>query len=67
MKRLDSVSRSPVYSAIGDAIAGLPTIRAFHAEARLTQRFFRLLDANVVMSLVGIDPLVSSSRLTHVF
>lgn len=29
VKRLDSISRSPVYSSIGEAINGLPTIRAY--------------------------------------
>ena len=55
IKRLDSISRSPVYSSLGEALAGLPTIRAYRAEQRLASRNARLVDARVVMSLVNMS------------
>jgi len=55
IKRLDSISRSPVYSSLGEALAGLPTIRAYRAEQRLASRNARLVDASVVMSLVNMS------------
>ncbi|KAL0044905.1 hypothetical protein WJX82_001780 [Trebouxia sp. C0006] len=53
VKRLDSISRSPVYSSIGEVINGLPTIRAYRAEDRLSQRNCDLVDNSVVMSLIN--------------
>lgn len=53
VKRLDAVSRSPLYSSVGEAVGGLPTIRAFRAERRLVGRAEELLDRNIVMSLVN--------------
>lgn len=55
VKRLDSISRSPVYSSIGEALAGLATIRAFRAEQRLCTRNADLVDNSVVMSLVNMS------------
>lgn len=53
VKRLDSISRSPVYTSIGEALNGLPTIRAYHAEQRLTAHNAYLVDNSAVMSLVN--------------
>ncbi len=55
VKRLDSISRSPVYSSIGEALAGLATIRAFRAEQRLCSRNAELVDNSVTMSLVNMS------------
>jgi len=55
VKRLDSISRSPVYSSIGEALAGLATIRAFRCEERLCGRNAELVDNSVVMSLVNMS------------
>lgn len=55
VKRLDSISRSPVYSSIGEALAGLPTIRAYRCESRLSQRNADLVDGSVIMSLVNMS------------
>lgn len=55
VKRLDSISRSPVYSSLGEALSGLATIRAFHAESRLSHRNGDLVDRSVVMSLVNMS------------
>ncbi|MEW5304006.1 MAG: hypothetical protein WDW36_006649 [Sanguina aurantia] len=53
IKRLDAVSRSPVFSSISEAINGVATIRAFGVQGDLTRKHARLVDANVVMSLVN--------------
>ena len=53
VKRLDAISRSPVYSSIGEELAGLATIRAYRAEPRLIERNADLLDASVIYSLVN--------------
>ena len=55
VKRLDSISRSPVYSSIGEALAGLATIRAYRCEQRLSQRNAQLVDNSVIMSLVNMS------------
>ena len=55
VKRLDSISRSPVYSSLGEALAGLPTIRAYRAEQRLAKRNAVLVDNSVVMSLANMS------------
>ena len=54
-KRLDAISRSPVYSSISEALAGLATIKAYRAEARLKRRNAQLLDTNLVMSLINMS------------
>lgn len=53
IKRLDAVSRSPVYSSLNDAINGLPTIKAFNAEQRLIKKHRDFVDANVRLNLVN--------------
>ena len=55
VKRLDSISRSPVYSSIGEALTGLATIRAFRAEERLAVHNAGLVDDSAVMSLVNMS------------
>ena len=67
VKRLDSISRSPVYSSIGEALSGLPTIRAFRAEKRLARNNAELTDDSVVMSLanMSLNRCVHSQQLAH--
>ncbi|KAK9802963.1 hypothetical protein WJX72_012534 [[Myrmecia] bisecta] len=55
VKRLDAISRSPVYSSIGEGISGVATIRAYRAEERVSRRNCLLVDANVAMSLVNMS------------
>ena len=43
LKRIDSISKSPVYSLISESISGLSTIRAFREQSR----FRNLLDSHV--------------------
>lgn len=53
VKRLDAISRSPVYSSIGEELAGLATIRAYRAEDRLIRRNGDLIDRSVIFSLAN--------------
>jgi len=44
LKRLDSVSRSPIYALLGETIDGVATIRAHDGEPSLTLRLKKMLD-----------------------
>ncbi|KAI8590273.1 P-loop containing nucleoside triphosphate hydrolase protein [Geranomyces variabilis] len=46
LKRLDSVTSSPIYSLFSETLQGVTTIRAYGAESRLIQRMRDLLDGN---------------------
>jgi ATP-binding cassette subfamily C (CFTR/MRP) protein 1 len=44
LKRIDSVSRSPLYALLGETLDGISTIRAFRAEPTLMKRLSTSLD-----------------------
>lgn len=44
LKRLDSVTRSPIYQLLGETLDGVLTIRAFDAEKSLSSRMVGMLD-----------------------
>ena len=46
LRRLDSTTRSPVYSNFGETIQGLTSIRAYHVQQRFIDLSDRLLDRN---------------------
>ncbi|KAG2008510.1 ATP-binding cassette transporter [Coprinopsis cinerea AmutBmut pab1-1] len=46
MRRLDSVSRSPLYSIYGETISGVPVLRAFGASTKLLREMLRCVDTN---------------------
>ncbi|CAF4950125.1 unnamed protein product, partial [Rotaria sp. Silwood1] len=46
LKRLESTSRSPIYSYLTSTILGLKVIRSYHAEKICLSEFFSLLDDN---------------------
>ncbi|KAJ3281521.1 hypothetical protein HDU76_008910, partial [Blyttiomyces sp. JEL0837] len=46
LKRLDSVSRSPIYSMFSETLVGASTIRAYGAEDRFIQENLRRVDYN---------------------
>ncbi|KAG9120664.1 hypothetical protein FRC07_003763, partial [Ceratobasidium sp. 392] len=46
LRRLDSVTRSPLYSVYGEAIAGVSVIRAFGASTVFLREMFRRVDTN---------------------
>jgi len=47
LKRLDSISRSPLYAHFGETMTGLPTIRAYREQYRFTKRNDGLIDSNM--------------------
>jgi ATP-binding cassette subfamily C (CFTR/MRP) protein 4 len=49
IKRLESITRSPVYSHISTTLEGLSTIRAFSAEDRFLRLFYGYQDRNTNM------------------
>ena len=46
LKRLDSVSRSPIYALFGETLEGVAVIRAFGAQSSLLKRIVTLLNSN---------------------
>ncbi|XP_073525888.1 uncharacterized protein [Phyllobates terribilis] len=52
VKRLDSISRSPVYAQFGEALNGLSTIRAYKAYDRMANMNGKSMDNNVRFTLV---------------
>ena len=51
LKRLESVSRSPIYSLFGESLNGISTIRAFRAEKRFISQMQNYLNDNVTIYL----------------
>lgn len=46
LKRLDSISRSPLFANFGETLTGLSTIRAFNASARFVKKNLAMLNYN---------------------
>ncbi|XP_064611716.1 multidrug resistance-associated protein 1-like isoform X1 [Liolophura sinensis] len=58
LKRLESVSRSPIYSHFGETITGAPTIRAY----RQQKRFMEESEARVDENQICYYPSIVSNR-----
>ncbi|KAK8759789.1 hypothetical protein V5799_028947 [Amblyomma americanum] len=46
LKRLDSVTRSPIYTHFSETLSGVSTIRAYGAQERFVQESHQLIDRN---------------------
>ena len=46
LQRIESISRSPIYSGLGEAVNGVETIRAFRQEAHFINIADRLIELN---------------------
>ncbi|XP_047949576.1 ABC transporter C family member 2-like [Salvia hispanica] len=55
VKRLDSVSRSPVYAQFGEALNGTSTIRAYKAYDRMATMNGNAMDNNIRFTLVNMS------------
>ncbi|KAM7505799.1 hypothetical protein LguiB_004703 [Lonicera macranthoides] len=55
IKRLDSITRSPVYAQFGEALNGLSTIRAYKAYHRMATINGDAMDNNIRFTLVNIS------------
>ncbi|XP_060675528.1 ABC transporter C family member 2-like isoform X1 [Ziziphus jujuba] len=55
IKRLDSISRSPVYAQLGEALNGLSTIRAYKAYDRMAGINGKSMDRNIRFTLVNMS------------
>ncbi|XP_070536868.1 ATP-binding cassette sub-family C member 9-like [Ptychodera flava] len=51
LKRLDSVSVSPVFSHLSETLTGVTTIRAYRDDVRFRQRLAHRMDTNVLTQL----------------
>lgn len=58
LKRLDSVSKSPVYAHFQETLGGISTIRAYHQQSR----FNHLNESGVDLNLRAYYPSVSANR-----
>ncbi|CAL5029968.1 unnamed protein product [Urochloa decumbens] len=55
VKRLDSITRSPVYAQFSEALNGLSTIRAYKAYDRMANINGRSMDNNIRFTLVNMS------------
>lgn len=55
IKRLDSITRSPVYAQFGEVLNGVSTIRAYKSYDQMVQINGRTMDNNVRFTLVTIS------------
>lgn len=55
VKRLDSITRSPVYAQFGEALNGLSTIRAYKAYDRMAKINGNSMDNNIRFTLVNMS------------
>ncbi|CAK7350709.1 unnamed protein product [Dovyalis caffra] len=55
VKRLDSITRSPVYAQFGEALNGLPSIRAYKAYDWMAIINGKSMDSNIRFSLVTVS------------
>lgn len=63
LKRLDSVSRSPVYAHFQESLGGISTIRAYQQQSRFIEENEWRVDAN----LRAYFPSINANRCVFIF
>jgi ABC-type multidrug transport system fused ATPase/permease subunit len=58
LKRLESVSRSPMYSHFGETVTGASTIRAYRRQGEFIDQMFDKMEQNMVAQY----PAIASNR-----
>lgn len=58
LRRLDSVSRSPIYSHFGETVSGLSVIRAYKHQ----ERFLKHNEVTIDENLKSVYPWIVSNR-----
>ena len=53
LKRMDSITRSPLFSGFGELLEGIVTVRAFSAEPRFLGEFYKKTDMHQVSFLIS--------------
>jgi ABC-type multidrug transport system fused ATPase/permease subunit len=48
LKRLNFVSRSPIFSHFGETLTGITTVRAYREQKRFVQEMYRRIDENLI-------------------
>ena len=67
VKRLEALSRSPIYAQLSESIGGLMTLRVFGAAVRSLMKSVNFNIKSVLhASILSADPYVSASYLTHI-
>ncbi|XP_015781054.1 multidrug resistance-associated protein 1-like [Tetranychus urticae] len=54
LRRIDGVTRSPVYSHFSESVSGSSSIRAYQATDRFTHKIFKLVDINNSTSIANL-------------
>ncbi|MCO5609705.1 hypothetical protein L7F22_063937 [Adiantum nelumboides] len=55
VKRMDSITRSPVYAQLGEALNGLATIRAYKAQDRMSRFHAKAVNTNTRFILINMS------------
>ncbi|XP_015781053.1 multidrug resistance-associated protein 1-like [Tetranychus urticae] len=54
LRRIDGVTRSPVYSHFSESVSGSSSIRAYQASDKFTHKIFKLVDTNNSASIANL-------------
>lgn len=60
LKRIEAVTRSPVYSLVGECLMGVTSIRAYSDSSRFTAQLFKFVDGEAL----ALHKIVATDRHT---
>lgn len=67
LKRLDSTTRSPIYSYIGESVSGIVTIRAYGVQNRFINEFFHRIDTNQNTAYLSVMSILWRQMILGIF